>query len=183
MRRFLLALVIAACITLTFGAAAGLLCSLATHRVVAVGLVHNKVSTTTDANFDPVDIVVYTLTVPGTDSRQVALDARASARAECIKAFPNALCGSMWSWDIDVTPRDDGECAVIWRAKYETRNGIVASSDSAIFSRRAFETDGYAWAKRSAERPRIGSEWPGPKPGPLVEYQARSNCGHGVPQS
>jgi hypothetical protein len=183
MNRFFLALAITALTSITFGVGAGSLCSLATHRVVAVGLVHNKVSTTTGSHFDPIDIVVYTMFVVGTDSRQVALDARAEARARCIKAFPNALCGNMWSWDIDVTPRDAGECAVIWRAKYQTKDGIVASSDSTIFSRRDFEADGHAWARRAAENPRVGSQWPGPKPGPIIEYQVKSNCGHGVPQS
>lgn len=180
MNRFFLALAIAAYITIAFGAAADSLCSLATHRVVAVGLVHNKVSTTTDDYFDPIDIVVYTLTVKGTDHYQVLRDANAEARAQCIKAFPNALCGSMRSWDIDVTARDDSECAVIWRAKYKTKDGIVASSDYAIFSRRAFEVDGFAWARRAAEHPRLRGEW---KPGPIVEFQIKSNCGHGVPQS
>lgn len=183
MNRLFLTLVIAACVTIAFGAAADMLCSLAVHRVVAVGLVHNKTSTTTDSRFDPIDIVVYTLTVHGTDHQQVLRESRDSARAECIKAFPNALCGSMWSWDIDVTPRDDSECAVIWRAKYKTSDGIVASSDSMIFSRQAFERDGFEWARRAAERPRMGSQWPGPKPGPIIEYQAKSNCGMSVPQS
>lgn len=183
MNRFFLALVIAACIAIAFGAAADSLCSLATHQVVAVGLVHNKTSTTTDTWFDPVDLVVYTFSVKGTDHHQVLRDANAESRAQCIKAFPKSLCGSMWSWDIDVSPRDDSECAVIWRAKYRTKDGIVASSDSQIFSRRAFESDGFAWARRAAERPRINSQWPGPKPGQIIEYQVKSNCGLGVPQS
>lgn len=183
MKQFLSALLIAACVTISFGAAADMLCSLAVHRVVAVGLVHNKVSTTTDSYFDPIDIVVYSMTVNGTDHYQVLRESRDSARTQCIKAFPNALCGSMFSWDIDVSSRDDSECAVIWRAKYKTKNGIVASSDSQIFSRRAFELDGFAWAKRAADHPRIASEWPRPKPGPIVEYQVKSNCGQGVPQS